>query len=237
MYKKALFLSFSFIIFTGNALTVLAGHLKTSDFNTAAFNRVPITFIYAYKNNLLIAQVNNAQQSEVAYTSFESAEKGYWNYGGATIGDNVNPGRTGTRYYDLATGAIDRNVLPAGKYVVSYWSKGGAATISGSNYSQVSATSDAPINGWFYNECVFQLSAAGNIQLSGNIQLDELRLHPVTAQMVTYTYNNFSGKTSETDINNITTYYEYDEFFRLKCVKDQFGQIKQNLIYHLKNQL
>ena len=54
---------------------------------------------------------------------------------------------------------------------------------------------------------------------------------------VTYTYNPLAGKTTETDINCISTFYEYDEFLRLKCVKDQYGNIRKNYIYHLKDQL
>jgi len=235
MYKKLSSYFFLFIIFFIGI--VPDGGARNTEIHTGDYLPLPVTYIYGYNNTVVIAQIVNGQQKEVAFTSFESADQGYWTYGGTTAGSNSDLGRTGTKYYNLGTGAIQRNNLPSGKYVVSYWSKGGGASITGTNYSPVNETSDMTVNSWTYHECVFQLSSTGNIQLSGNVQIDELRLYPFTSQMVTYTYDPLIGKTSETDINNITTYYEYDEFFRLKCVKDQYGNIRKNYIYHLKNQL
>ena len=227
MYKKCsvvFFLPLIFII--GMVQVVLA---------ETAFP-LPVTYIYGYNNTLVIAEIVNGKQNQVAFTSFESADKGYWTYSGGAAGGNTDPGRTGTKYYNLGSGAIERTGLPAGKYVMSYWSRGGGATLAGNNFSLVSETSDIMANNWTYHEYICSLSNPGSIQLSGNIQIDELRLYPATAHMVTYTYNPLIGKTSETDINNVTTFYEYDELFRLKCVKDQNGNIRKNYIYHLKNQ-
>jgi YD repeat-containing protein len=197
---------------------------------------LPVTYLYGYNKSYVIAQVVNAKESEVAYTSFEGFIEGTWTYGGVNMGSGTNLGRTGTKYYLLANGPIQRSNLPAGKYALSYWSRGGTASISGSNYTPVSETTGITVNGWQFHEYVFQLSATGSVVLTGYIDIDELRLHPFTAQMTTYTYDPLVGKTSETDINNITTYYEYDEFFRLKCEKDQKGNVRRNFIYHLKNQ-
>ncbi|HEX6430243.1 MAG TPA: hypothetical protein VF008_21275 [Niastella sp.] len=198
---------------------------------------LPVTYIYGYNNTQIMAEVLNAKQNEVAFTSFESTDKGYWSFSGNPAGGIADPGRTGIKYYDLASGAIQRSGLPAGKYIVSYWSKGGAATVTGTNYTLVSESSDAAINSWEYHEYVCQIAATGSIDLSGNIQIDELRLYPFAAQMNTYTYNLLNGKTSETDINNNSIFYEYDEFARLKCVKDHFGNIRKNVIYHQPGQL
>jgi len=54
------------------------------------------------------------------------------------------------------------------------------------------------------------------------------------AQIVSYTYDPLIGMTSQTDAKGQTTYYEYDEFQRLKNVKDQNGNIIKNNIYHYK---
>ncbi|WP_312788851.1 hypothetical protein [Sphingobacterium sp.] len=68
-----------------------------------------------------------------------------------------------------------------------------------------------------------------------NIAIDELRIHPVEAQMVTYTYQRLNGKTSETDALGRITFYEYDGMGRLHLVRDQEGNIIQKQTYSLQS--
>jgi len=78
---------------------------------------------------------------------------------------------------------------------------------------------------------------SSNTIIGGNgIKIDEVRLYPIGAQMTTYTYAPLIGMTSKTDENNITTYFEYDAFQRLKNAKDQDGNIIKNYNYHYKGQ-
>jgi YD repeat-containing protein len=198
---------------------------------------ITTTYIYGYNNSLVMATVVNAGQDQVAFSSFESNDKGFWTYTGTTAGGAGDPARTGSKYYTLSSGNISRTGLKAGKYVVSYWSQGGAASLSGTNFTLVSQTSNAAIGNWALNECIVSLSANGSsVTISGSVKVDELRLHPVEAQMTTCTFDALIGKTSETDQNNRTMYYEYDEFNRIKCMKDQYGNIRQSFVYHYKNQ-
>jgi YD repeat-containing protein len=231
MYKELSAIFFLLItILIGVVQPVLAGNPEIMAMP------LPVTYLYGYNKSLVIAEVLNAKEGEVAYTSFEGFNEGTWAYGGVNSGSNTDRGRTGTKYYVLAGYPIQKNNLPAGKYVLSYWSRGGTASITGTNYTLISGTNGITVNGWEFHEYVFQLSATGNVVLTGYIHIDELRLHPFTAKMTTYTYEPLIGKTSETDENNITMFYEYDEFSRLKCVKDQNGHIRKNYIYHIKDQ-
>lgn len=198
---------------------------------------IPISYVYGYGNRLLIAEVTNARQDRIAYTSFESPDPGHWTYAGVPAGSPTDPGRTGTRYYPLTTGNdLQRTGLPSGRYVLSYWANG-EVTASGVHYALDRQSSGAAINGWTHHEKIISLSANnGSIRLSGSGKVDEVRLHPFDARMVTYTYDPLVGKTSETDANNATLYYDYDEFNRLKRVRDQKGNIIQHYVYHYKGQ-
>ncbi|MPM61577.1 hypothetical protein SDC9_108437 [bioreactor metagenome] len=66
--------------------------------------------------------------------------------------------------------------------------------------------------------------------------VEALRTHPdlLEAQITTYTYKPLVGMTSKTDPRGVKTTYEYDEFNRLKYIKDAYGNIIQKFDYHYK---
>jgi PKD repeat protein len=57
-------------------------------------------------------------------------------------------------------------------------------------------------------------------------------VHAAQSRMATRTFQPLVGKTSETDVNNITTYYEYDDAHRLHLVRDDKGNILKRYTYH-----
>lgn len=69
---------------------------------------------------------------------------------------------------------------------------------------------------------------------SENVAIDEIRIHPVDAQMTTYTYQRLNGKTSETDALGRITFYEYDSMGRLHLVRNQEGDIVQKKTFGIQ---
>lgn len=72
-----------------------------------------------------------------------------------------------------------------------------------------------------------------NTGSQNSVYIDDIRFHPVNADMSTFTYHPFTQKvTAITDKNNITSYYEYDNAGRLKIVRDQDKAILKRHSYH-----
>jgi len=188
------------------------------------------SFIWDYQTMQLVGQVSNSSQSDIAYTSFESDGKGNWTYTGIPYVDATSP--TGKRCFKL-TGNITKSGLSSTTtYVVSYWRKSGALTINGTS-GNVGKTS----NGWTYYEHIVGNPAGGTMTLSGTGSIiDELRLYPANAQMKTYTYQPLIGLTSQCDVNNRITYYEYDGIGRLILIRDLDKNIIKKMCYNYAGQ-
>lgn len=104
-----------------------------------------------------------------------------------------------------------------GVYQLSYWKK------TGSNpwvlvEQQVTVTSSAQTE---------------NIGAIGSV-IDEVRVMPIGARITTYTYDPIAGMTSSTDANQNTTYFDYDDFGRLKYVKDSEKNVVRSYSYNYK---
>ncbi|SKD09164.1 hypothetical protein SAMN05660461_5045 [Chitinophaga ginsengisegetis] len=188
-------------------------------------------YLWGYDAQYPIAEVKNADLSDVAYTSFESAEWGNWTSTSNTF--ITNDGLSGKQSYALGSGNISKSGLGSSKkYVVSYWAKSGSIiNVNGT----VSTASGATYNNWtYYEKIVTGISA---VTISGSGSIDELRLYPLEAQMTTTTYEPGVGVTGKLDEKGGLAYYEYDAFGRLKLVKDQNGKILQQYDYQYKTTL
>ncbi|MCW5910625.1 MAG: RHS repeat protein [Cyclobacteriaceae bacterium] len=132
--------------------------------------------------------------------------------GTGTVETVSNPARTGRRY------------LNSGTY-----------NFSGNGFVPASTT-NLKMSYWYWSSNKWNFSGVVNWSntISAGARLDEIRVFPGDSQMTTYTYVTGIGITSMTDANNVTTYYEYDSFGRLNVVKDDKGNIVQNILYHLK---
>lgn len=188
------------------------------------------TFIWDYLSLYPVAQVTNASQIDIAYTSFEANGKGNWTFTGTAVNDPTSP--TGKKCYILGNSITKSGLSTSGTYIVSYWKKSGAVSVNGTT-----AITGRTVNGWTYYE--HQVNPAGGvITVSGtNGFLDELRLYPTNTQMTTYTYEPLIGITSQCDANNRITYYEYDDFMRLMLIRDQDKNIVKQVCYNHSGQL
>ena len=102
-------------------------------------------------------------------------------------------------------------------------------------------------NASYENLTTAQNTAINNAKLASNNDTDEateailrtklniLRGAFPDAQVTTYTYDPLIGVTSITDPRGDTVYYEYDDFNRLKHVKDKDGHILSENEYNYKN--
>ncbi|HVI48128.1 MAG TPA: RHS repeat domain-containing protein [Chitinophaga sp.] len=193
------------------------------------------TNIYDDRKETLIAKIMNAAPSDVAFSSFERRAKGTW---------TITPsGAAGEYLTDLAfmTGSSSLNLaavssltktgLNSGKkYILSYWTQGGTVSVSGGSITN--ETIAAVHNGWTLKTMIFSGTASISINGTGNI--DELRLHPVDATMITQTYDEFKNLTSITNATNTISYYEYDGLGRILYVKDADGNIIHAYEYQYK---
>ncbi|MCD6067050.1 MAG: hypothetical protein K0S33_1876 [Bacteroidetes bacterium] len=73
-----------------------------------------------------------------------------------------------------------------------------------------------------------------NTDPSNTILVDDIRFYPKEARMSSFTFAPLKGTTSMSDENSDAIFYEYDNFGRLKLVKDQFGRIVQKTEYNYK---
>ena len=122
--------------------------------------------------------------------------------------------KTGDRYCSNGLQKTLPN-LPYGQYIKSYWAKEGG-------------------NWVFHKSVEDHTSGTYTLTLTGNV--DEVRLYPVDAQMVTYTYKPLFGLSSITDEKDVTTSFVYDSLGRLSRVLDNDGNILKEYEYHYKGE-
>ncbi|WP_315815915.1 hypothetical protein [Paraflavitalea speifideaquila] len=201
-------------------------------------NDINIAYIWDYQSNYPIAEITGAGINQIAYSSFEADDNGYWflNQPGMI---NTSEGFTGKRSYAI-NGVLARyNLDPALTYTVSIWTKNGIPNYNGFNgATQVIAdnnnwTVGAIVNGWTYREK--KLTGVTTINIGGGGGLvDEVRLYPSNARMTTYTYHPLIGHSSACNANNQVSYYEYDSFNRLLRVRDENKNILKAYDYQLQ---
>lgn len=186
------------------------------------------SFIWHPSEGRVLAYAENSSSDDIGYSSFETGEaKGNWTYSNSDFED----GKTGISSHLLIGGSITKSNLSTSKtYIVSFWAKGGVPEITGVVATNDDATPDE--EGWRYYEKTISNSTSVTVSGTGQTLIDELRIYPKGARMITYNYTPGRGLNCTTDHNNTTTYYEYDDFGRLKFIRDHKGNILKRYEYH-----
>ena len=191
--------------------------------------------VWGHGYTRLLSEAKNASYQQVAYTGFEPEATGRWQYDSTGV-QRITEAYAGRWAYRLdGASPLRRPTLPAGAYELLYWAKGGAPAVSVSGGGAVlrsEVVRTAP-GGWEQRRHQLRVPAAAAVELSGaGIVLDEVRLHPVGAQMTSMTYDPLVGVTSQMDPTGRTAFYEYDGLGRLQRVRDEQGQLLREQQYH-----
>jgi YD repeat-containing protein len=191
-------------------------------------NDIPQSYIWDYQKSYPIAEILNASEDQVAYTSFEAEGKGSWNFSGTPLADTNAP--TGKKVYNLSNGSISKTIDAAKTYVVSFWATA-SPTVSNATFQRTGLT----VSGYTYYEYRTNASVT-SVQISGTARVDELRLYPNDAQMKTYTYEPLVGTTTECDAGSRIRRYEYDGLGRLFIIRDTQRYILKKYLYKYHDQ-
>ena len=223
-----------------------------------AADQAPTSYLWDYGQTLPVATAQNAAPNQVAYAGFEADPPGQfvgnayvtfnannWDYdprAGLSTHRQPTGGFTGRGCYRLDGGwSIGRGNVPAGDYEVSFWATGGKANIylwGGQVLSQSEGPANATAQDYRLVRFRVRLAAPGTIAFDAygrQVDVDDVRLYPVGAQMTTYTHTPNVGVTSTSDVNNQPTQYDYDGLQRLRLVKDNRGNVVKHLQYHYQH--
>ncbi|MDN3689143.1 hypothetical protein [Cyclobacterium jeungdonense] len=191
------------------------------------------SFLWFEEGRWMAAAVQNAGASEIAYTSFETADNGGWTFNGEPY--TSESAKTGVNLYHLGSGAISKTEIPATPdhvFLLSFWAKKASSRTSG-NWSFMGETV-LLINDW---QLILREVTSDKLTLSGEgVLIDELRLHPKDAFMETYTHEPLIGISSRTNQRHHTRYYEYDAMGRLETIRNMDRDILEHYAYTYQTQ-
>jgi len=198
-------------------------------------NDLSISYVWDYVSGYPIADVKNATDQDIAYTSFEAEGSGGWTLG---QGSYQAGGIEGQRTWSMTTPVTRQGMVAATTYIISYWTSNSQAfTIAGTvtGYPVRGKTISVGGVSWTYYE--HRVTGVTSASLGGSTgAIDCLRLYPLGAQMTSYTYQPLDGFRTVCEANNKISYYQYDGMGRLQIVKDQDGNIIKTIDYHYKGQ-
>jgi 20S proteasome alpha/beta subunit len=224
-------------------------------------NDVVHSYIWGYSNAYPVAEVVNAKSNEIFFDGFEENTPGWeWSltaYDNSFKRTGSKSGRidkpTSGEQVCLSNKWLNISLTAMKKFKFSGWvySNGPSVELflimkrAGETgyYSYFDRVETNTTGKWVYIEKVAdvpadvtQMAVRVDNNGGGTVWYDDIRLHPADAHMTTYTYAPLIGMTSQTDINNRTAYYEYDNFNRLVLVRDHDNNIVKKICYNYAGQ-
>jgi YD repeat-containing protein len=192
----------------------------------------------------------NCKKNEMAFSGFESENKGNWTYDAGFVEDAANmnieriDGRKVLRVVNVQSAPLSiAGLTPNKEYTFTFWYKGPSMPVlAGGGLSAIPYTELYAANGWKYYQARFT-PVNGNAVGFGAISngggspfsyyLDDVRIFPTGATMSCMNYEPLRGLSSSVDPSGRITYYEYDAFGRVKLTRDQEGRILAKKDYHI----
>ncbi|MDF2191563.1 hypothetical protein [Paraflavitalea sp. CAU 1676] len=200
--------------------------------NVSKETDVPMAYVWDYNKSYPVAEVTNAADNEIAFTSFEADGTGNWT--GINVANiNQSIAVTGSASYNFNGTTISKPGLSTTKnYIVSYWTQTGPCTVSGTPVAGWPRNiRSVTINGTTWTCWEHQVTNTSTVAISGSGTVDELRLFPAAAQMTSHCYKPLIGMLTQNDPNNQILYYEYDNAGRLKLIRDMDNNIIKTITY------
>jgi YD repeat-containing protein len=186
-----------------------------------------IANIYSYNSSTDLVLPNRASQIEtsVGLASIVTSNNG------ETFDSNYKTRLNYDLYDDngnLLQFSLKNNIYTT--IIWSYLNQYPIAKIDNASYTEV-GNAVSNISSTFINDL-----SQSNLQSYIDTKLSQLRTEVSNdlprALITTYTYDPLIGMTSQTDPAGVTTYFEYDDFGRLKNLKDFGGNIAKSYDYH-----
>lgn len=174
-----------------------------------------ISYQWGYNGSYLTAIVKNATNTYKASANTGYKDFFYANFEEGDGTSSVDDAKTGHYSFGGPTYSNTISHIENGNYRLTYWKKSGT--------------------GWtFQSQSITVTGNAYPISISG--QIDDVKLYPANALMVTYTYDPIFGMTSYTDGKDQVTYYGHDALGRLINIKNEQSEIVKSIRYHYANQ-
>jgi len=182
----------------------------------------------------------NCRLNEMAFSSFETATKGNWNYDQASVVTAAGNGGVIDGPMILAVNGVSQPLSVSGltlskEYTLTFWCKGTLPVISGGGLSNISFAAepsaiDPSGTGWVFYLARFTPTNNSAIGIKPNgpfntSYIDDARIFPTGFKMNSYVYAPKYGVASSIDPSGRITYYEYDSFGRQSVVRNQEGKI------------
>lgn len=209
--------------------------------------------------NQVVATISNARYEDVAYSSFEELPDqnhlsqhrfGNWRYDATYMKafntvSGLSKGLTGKYVYQLNASANSMlsDSLNAIPYLLTFWAyapSNAGLSVSCNAIGPLTPVLRRTVGQWkFYTveftppsaKSLVEIYNQGGVNPVPAAYLDEVRLHPVGAEMSSATYKPFLGVGSACDPYNEVMYFEYDAFGALKIERDINGNVKRKTEY------